>query len=97
METKGPEMDSGIAGKNQPRPSRKEWLKARRKELAVLPLWKKPFAYLLRTVQLIAAVAFWVAVFGLSLQDIALSFTTAVVAELLFQLLKGKPSAWEGS
>lgn len=81
------EFATGI--KRRSRRGRKEILKARREEIAVLPSWKKPFAYVLRTIQFVSAVIFWIYVFTLSLQGVALSVAVAIVAELLFQLLKG--------
>ena len=88
----GAQIAEAVTGiKRQPFPSRKELFRVRRQEIAALPFWKKPFAYALRAVQLIGAVIFWVAVFSLSWQGAALGLSLAVVAELLFQVLKGKP------
>lgn len=94
----GAEIAKGVCGKtHRPRSSKKEFLRARREELAALPLWKKPFAYLLRALQFVAGVTFWVSVFGLSLPGMALGLAALVVAELLYQFLKGKPYVWEVS
>jgi len=90
------EIEAAATGiKRPPRPSRKELLRARREEIAALPFWKKPFAYVLRTVQLVGAVIFWVAAFSLSIRGVALGVALALIAELIFQLLKGKPYSWE--
>ncbi len=95
-EASGSEIEEAAAKTvRPPRQSRKAFLQARRMELAALPLWKKPFAYCLRGLQLVGGVTVWGGVFDLSLWLVVLGLLIAVGAELLFQLLKGKPYAWE--
>ena len=80
-----------------PRQNRKAFLKARRAELAALPLWKKPLAYVLLGLQLAGGVTVWAGIFDLSLLLIGLGLLIAAGGGLLLQLLKGRPYAWETS
>lgn len=53
------DIEAAVTGiKKEPMPSRKELEKARREEIAALPLWKKPFAYVLYGVQALGALIF---------------------------------------
>lgn len=90
------EIRRGFAGvKRTQSRSRKEIEKARRAEIASLPLWKKLFAYPLQLVDVIGGVVVLGGVFDLSLTAIGIGFAIIAVAELLYQLLKGKPYQWE--
>lgn len=90
----GAEIDEAVTGiKLAPRQSRKEWQAARRLEISTLPFWKKPLAYALQGVRLIGAVIMLSGIFSLSLQSTAFGFAIVAVAELLYQLFKGKPRA----
>lgn len=92
--------DIGEAGTNSARPPRQNWKafsKARRTELAALPLWKKPLAYLLLGLQLAGGVTVWAGIFNLSLLLIGLGLVIAAGGGLLLELLKGRPYAWETS
>lgn len=87
----GAEIEEAVTG--IPRPptlSRKELLKERRSEMAALPLWKKPIAYLLRGVQIIGSLIFGVGLFELSGIEMLFGLAIAFVAEALYQLLKGR-------
>ena len=84
------EIDEAVTGiKRQPRKSRKEWLVKRHEEIAALPLSKKVFAYFLRVIQFFGALFFWSGVFGLSIPAVVFGLTIGVIAEILFQCLKG--------
>jgi len=90
----GVEIETAITGKQiSPPISRKALLKARREELAALPLWKKPFAYTLRLLQFVGGGVAWLAIFDLSLSGVLAGALIAIASELIFQLLKGKPYA----
>jgi hypothetical protein len=92
----GAEIEEAITGvKSPPRLSRKEWQATRRRDIASLPLWKKPFAYALQLVRLIGAVVVLTGIFSLSIRSLALGIAVVVTAELLFQFLKGRPYVWE--
>jgi len=94
----GVEIDAARTGIELPQPqSRKAFLKARREELAALPLWKKPFAYALRFLQFIGGIVVWLAIFDLSLYGALVGVAVAITSELAFQLLKGKPYVWQTS
>lgn len=88
----GVEIGEAITGvKSPPRLSRKEWLAVRRSDIASMPLWKKPFAYALQLVRLIGAVVVLTGIFSLSIHSVSVGLAVVVVAELLFQFIKGKP------
>jgi hypothetical protein len=94
----GVEIEAARTGKKiTPPQSRKAFLKTRREELVALPLWKKPFAYALRFLQFIGSVIAWLAIFDLSLSGVLVGIALAIASELVFQLLKGKPYAWQTS
>ena len=57
--------------------------------MAVLPLWKKPIAYMLRMVQFLGGVALWTGIFSLAGSGFLLGIALIVLAELLYQLSKG--------
>lgn len=91
-EATGAEIQEAVTGVERvPSQSRKEFLAARREEIAALPWWKKPFTYFLRVMQFVGAIVFWGGIFDLSLQGIALGFTVVIAAELIYQFVKGKP------
>jgi hypothetical protein len=84
------EIDEAVTGiKRQPRKSRKEWLEKRREEIAALPLPKKVLAYVLRAIQIFGALLFWSGVIELSMLAVVFGFTMVVIAEILFQCMKG--------
>lgn len=87
----GEEIQAAVTGIKRPAQlSRKELLRQRRREIAALSLWKKPFAYLFRLVQFVGGLVLWFGVFNLAVRQIMLGIALAVVAEVLYQLLKGK-------
>lgn len=65
-------------------------MRKRKAEMAALPLWKKPIAYLLRGVQFVGSLVFVFGIFDLSGTQILLGIGVASVAEVFFQLLKGR-------
>ena len=94
----GAEIQEAITGiKNPPRQSRKEFLSARQEEIAALQLWKKPTVYALRVVEFVGAVIVWAGIFDLSLLFILLGVVVVFAAELIYQLVKGKPYAWQSN
>lgn len=87
----GAQIEEAVTGiKQPPRLNRKELQRQRRAELAGLPLHKKPFAYFLRVVQFIGGVILWIGIFNLAAGEVLMGIALAVVAELMYQLLKGK-------
>ena len=95
-EASADKIDEAVTGiKRQPRQSRKEWIVARRQEIAALPWWKKVFAYVLRAIQFVGALVIWLGIFNLSVQAAVFGLAMGMIAEVLFQLLKGKPNAQE--
>lgn len=91
-EATGAEIEEHITGrKRPPRQSGKEFLKARREEMAALPFWKKSFAYLLRAVQLLGSITVWMGIVEFSLPGIALGIVAVAASEVGYQWLKGKP------
>jgi hypothetical protein len=90
----GSEIEEAVTGiKQPPSLSKKELQQQRRAELSALPLWKKPFAYSLRMVQFIGSLVFGLGIFSLSLQQVLFGLALAFVAEVFFQILKGKSGA----
>lgn len=90
-EATGGQIQEAVTGIKQPPPlSRKELRRQQRAQLAALPLWKKPFAYFLRIVEFIGGLTLWLGVFNLAMRQVLVGLALAVVAEVLFQLLKGK-------
>jgi hypothetical protein len=77
-----------------PRLTRKEWHAQRRAEIAALPLWKKPAAYALQAVRVVAAICVLFGIFDLSLRAGLVGFGLVIVAEIMFSLLKGPPYGW---
>lgn len=93
-EASADQIDEAVTGiKRQPRQSWKEWIVARRQEIAALPWWKKVFAYVLRAIQFVGALVLWLGIFNLSVQAAVFGLAMGMIAEVLFQLLKGKPNA----
>lgn len=87
----GVEIEEAVTGiTHKPAPSRKELLKEKRAEIAALPFWKKPIAYLLRGVQFVGSLFFVFGIFDLSGTQILVGLGLASFAEFLFQLLKGR-------
>lgn len=87
----GAEIEEAVTGiPHSPSLSRKELLKERRLEMAALPLWKKPIAYLLRGVQIFGSLIFGVGLFELSGIGMLMGLAVTFVAETLYQLLNGR-------
>ncbi|MGE5492255.1 MAG: hypothetical protein ACM31P_13310 [Actinomycetota bacterium] len=87
----GSEIDEAVTGvKRQPALSRKELQRQRRAEIAALSIWKKPFAYALRAVQFVGGLVFFSGIFDLSGSEMLLGLASGIVAEVLYQLLKGR-------
>jgi hypothetical protein len=90
-EATGAEIEEAITGvKRQPLPSRKELQRERRAEMAALPLWKKPIAYLIRAAQFFGSLIFLWGIFDLSGSQVFWGLAIALATEALFNLLKGK-------
>ena len=82
------DIEAAVTGvKREPTPSRKELENARREEIAALPLWKKPFAYVLRGLQTLGALIFAINLWSLAWDGIAIGLATIAVAEVFHQLL----------
>lgn len=77
-----------------PRLTRKEWRAQRRAEIAALPLWKRPAAYALQAIRIVAAIFVLIGIFELSLRAGLIGFALLIVAEVMFILLKGPPYGW---
>jgi len=88
----GAEIEEAITGiPRQTVLSRKELIKQRRVDIAALPLWKMPIAYLLRGVVFVGGLVFAWSIFDLKGADALVGFALMFVAEVFFQLLKGRP------
>jgi hypothetical protein len=87
----GAEIEEAVTGvSRQSLPSRRELTKRRKAEMAALPFWKKQIAYLLRGVQFVGSLVFVFGIFDPSGTQILLGIGVTSVAELFFQLLKGR-------
>lgn len=90
------EIEEAVTGiKRPPRLSRKEWQAARHSDIASLPLWKKPLAYGLQLVRFIGGFVIVTGIFSLSIRSLVGGVAIIVVAELLFQWLKGRSHVWQ--
>ena len=65
-------------------------MRKRQAEMAALPLWKKPIGYLLRGVQFVGSLIFVFGIFDISGTQMLLGIGMAFVAEVFFQLLRGR-------
>ncbi len=87
------EAKTGV--KQPPRLSRTEWQALRRAEIGALPFWKKPAAYVLQTMRVIGGIFLLGGIFDLSFRLGLIGIAIVLVAEVLFNLLKGPPYAWK--
>ncbi|MDR2838004.1 MAG: hypothetical protein LBV49_05470 [Azonexus sp.] len=90
-EATGKQIEEAVTGiKQPPSQSSKELRRQRQAELAALPAWKKPLAYFLYAVQFFAALILWAGIFNLTMSLVLIGIASLTVAEVLYQLLKGK-------
>lgn len=87
----GVEIEEALTGnRRQPIPSRNDLMKIRQAEMAALPFWKKPIGYLLRGMQFVGSVIVVFGILDLSGMKVLLGIGVAFVAEVIFQLLRGR-------
>lgn len=88
--TDGSKMEPSVIAEIEDRPgSLRAMKKARRKEFASLPLWKKPPGYVLRGTGSLGALILGISLFNLSWVGMGIGLAIAMVSELLYQWLVG--------